>query len=183
MAAHDELKETFVSEETRYTGKVFSVSERIVKLPNGRQAVRELVRHQGAAAVVPVDAGGMVTLVRQYRTAHDAVMLEIPAGKLDSPDEKTLDCARRELKEETGLVAGRMELLMHMTPTPGYDTEFVDIYLATELGEGRAHPDEDEFLQVERMPLQEAAQRVMRGEFGDAKTAVGLLMAARLLFN
>jgi ADP-ribose pyrophosphatase len=181
MAAYDELKEAFVSEETWYTGKVFTVSERMVLLPNGKQVKRELVNHHGAAAIVPVDADGMVTLVRQYRVAHDAVMLEIPAGKLDSAEENPLDCARRELEEETGLTAKRMEFLTRMAPTPGYDTEFVNIYLATELSEGRAHPDEDEFLLVERMPLKKAAERVMRGELSDAKTAVGLLMAARLL--
>ncbi|MBN1776833.1 MAG: NUDIX hydrolase [Clostridiales bacterium] len=181
MASQDELKETFVSEETRYTGKVFTVRERMVELPNGKQVVRELVYHHGAAAVVPVDADGTVTLVRQYRVAHDQVMLEIPAGKLDSASEDPLECARRELEEETGLKAKNMTFLTHMAPTPGYDTEFVDIYLATELTEGRASPDEDEFLQVERMPLTEAAERVMHGELSDAKTAVGLLMAARLL--
>jgi ADP-ribose pyrophosphatase len=181
MAVYDELNETFLSEETVYRGKVFTVSERMVRLPNGKQVKRELVNHHGAAAVVPVDADGMVTLVRQYRVAHGRVMLEIPAGKLDTAQEDPLACAHRELAEETGLLAKRMELLTRMTPTPGYDTEFVEIYLATELSQGPAKLDEDEFLKVERMPLSEAAQRVMRGELGDAKTAVGLLMAARLL--
>jgi ADP-ribose pyrophosphatase len=181
MAAYDELNEAFISEETLYRGRVFTVSERVVRLPNGKQARRELVNHHGAAAIVPVSADGTVTLVRQYRVAHDQVMLEIPAGKLDSADEDPLSCARRELEEETGLRAGRMELLTRMLPTPGYDTEFVNIYLATELSDGKAELDEDEFLQVERMPLSQAAERVMRGELCDAKTAVGLLMAARLL--
>ncbi|MFH1512604.1 MAG: NUDIX hydrolase [Bacillota bacterium] len=181
MAEHEELKEAFVSEVPKYDGKVFSVGLRVVRLPSGREADRELVYHKGAAAVVPVDGHGMVTLVRQYRVAHDAVMLEIPAGKLDSATEDPLACAHRELLEETGLKASRMELLTRMIPTPGYCTEFVNIYLATGLTEGCADPDEDEFLSVERMPLQTAAERVMRGELGDAKTAIGLLMAARLL--
>lgn len=181
MAEYDELREVFVAETPKYQGRVFSVSERIVRLPGGREATRELVYHHGAAAVVPVDARGMVTLVRQYRAAHDAVMLEIPAGKLDSASENPLDCAHRELEEETGMRAGRMELLTRMLPTPGYDTEFVNIYLATELTQGRANPDEDEFLLIEHMPLKEAAERVMRGELNDAKTAVGLLMASRRL--
>ena len=181
MAAYDELNEAFVSEETRYTGKVFTVSERMVRLPNDKVVKRELVNHHGAAAIVPVDENGIVTLVRQFRVAHNRVMLEIPAGKLDSAGENPLDCAHRELLEETGLKAETMCFLTHMAPTPGYDTEFVDIYLATGLSEGRANPDEDEFLVVERMPLEEAAQCVMRGELNDAKTAIGLLMAARLL--
>ncbi|HPJ02792.1 MAG TPA: NUDIX hydrolase [Candidatus Limiplasma sp.] len=181
MAMDKGLRETFVSEETIYRGRVFTVSERMVTLPNGKTAKRELIHHFGAAAVVPVDENGIVTLVRQYRIAHDTVMLEIPAGKLDSATEDTLSCAHRELQEEAGLLAGNMRLLTRMTPTPGYDTEFVDIYLATELSPGTAHLDEDEFLLVERMPLAQAVEHVMRGEMGDAKTAIGLLMAARLL--
>ncbi len=177
MAGHDDLKEGFLRERAIYQGRVISVGERTVLLPNGKEATRELVYHKGAAAVVPVDERGMVTLVRQYRVAHDSVMLEIPAGKLDAAAEDPLDCAHRELLEETGLKAGRMELLIRMAPTPGYSTEAVSIYLATELSLHGADPDEDEFLSVERMPLTEAAELVMRGELGDAKTAVGLLMA------
>jgi ADP-ribose pyrophosphatase len=177
MAGYDELKEEFVAERSIYRGRVFDVSERTVKLPNGREATRELVYHKGAAAVVPVDEHGFVTLVRQYRVAHDAVMLEIPAGKLDFAAEDPLDCAHRELLEETGLKAERMEPLLRMIPTPGYCTEAVNVYLATGLSAGSAHLDEDEFLTVERMPLKDAAELVMRGELGDAKTAVGILMA------
>lgn len=177
MAGNDGLKEEFVRERNIYRGRVFDVSERIVRLPNGAEAVRELLYHKGAAAVVPVDEHGMVTLVRQYRVAHDAVMLEIPAGKLDSAGEDPLDCAHRELMEETGLRAERMEFLLRMVPTPGYDTETVCIYLATGLSAGSAHLDEDEFLTVERMPLRDAADLVMRGELQDAKTALGILMA------
>ena len=178
MAAYEELKETALRETGIYHGSVFDVSERMVRLPNGREARREIVYHKGAAAIVPVDARGMVTLVRQFRTAHDAVMLEIPAGKLDSAAEDPLNCAHRELLEGNGADGrqhgaadphGAHPRLLHRgreyLPWP------------TELREGRPHPDEDEFLSVERMPLKEAAERVMRGELGDAKTAVGLLMA------
>ena len=178
MAAYDGLKEETVREHGVYRGRVFDVSERIVRLPNGREAKRELVYHKGASAVVPVDGDGMVTLVRQYRTAHDAEMLEIPAGKFDSTGEDPLVCAHRELLEETGLKAERMELLTRLVPTPGYCTEVVNVYLATGLSQHRADPDEDEFLAVERMPLKDAAELVMRGELCDAKSAVGLLMAS-----
>jgi len=177
MAEYDGLKEVYLREKSIYHGRVFDVSERIVRLPNGKEAKREIVTHKGAAAVVPVDDQGMVTLVRQYRTAHETVMLEIPAGKLDSAAEDPLVCAHRELMEETGLKAERMEPLIRMVPTPGYCTEAVTIYLATGLSAGRAHPDEDEFLSVEQMPLEDAAAMVMRGELEDAKTAIGLLMA------
>lgn len=181
MADTDGLKEEFVRERSIYRGRVFNVSERIVRLPNGREAKRELLYHKGAAAVVPVDEHGMVTLVRQYRVAHDAVLLEIPAGKFETEGEDPLACAHRELLEETGLSAQRMDLLIRMVPTPGYDTETVSVFLATGLSAGSAHPDEDEFLTVERMPLREAADLVMRGELPDAKTAIGILMAFRRL--
>lgn len=177
MAKYEDLIEETLREENCYEGTVITVSERIVRLPNGREALRELVRHKGAAAVVPVDENGMVTLVRQYRTAHGGLMLEIPAGKLDSVSEDPLDCAHRELLEETGLKAEHMELLIPMAPTPGYSTEIVNIYLATGLSLHSAQPDEDEFLALEHMPLKEAAELVMRGELKDGKTAVGLLMA------
>jgi ADP-ribose pyrophosphatase len=177
MAEYDELREAFLREESRYHGQVFDVSERTVRLPNGKEAKREIVTHRGAAAVVPVDGEGMVTLVRQFRTALGTVLLEIPAGKLDSAAEDPLRCAHRELMEETGLKAERMDLLMRMVPTPGYCTEAVNIYLARGLSAGRANPDEDEFLSVERFPLRDAADRVMRGEIQDAKTAIGILMA------
>ncbi len=181
MAEYDNLAEGTLGETEVYRGRVFSVGERTVRLPDGRQAPREIVHHLGAAAVVPVDAQGRVTLVRQFRTAIGAVTLEIPAGKLDTAQENPLDCAHRELMEETGLAAERMELLTRLTPTPGYCTEVVNLYLATELSKGRMRLDEDEFLTVERMPLAEAADMVMRGELADAKTAVGILMASRKL--
>lgn len=177
MADFDELKEGFLREKSIYHGQVFDVSERIVSLPNGKEAMREIITHKGAAAMVPMDADGMVTLVRQFRAALGTVLLEIPAGKLDSAAEDPLHCAHRELMEETGLRAERMDLLIRMVPTPGYSNEAVSIYLATGLSAGQADPDEDEFLSVERIPLKDAADRVMRGEIQDAKTALGLLMA------
>lgn len=181
MAGFEELEEQFVSEKLRYEGILVNVYTRMVQLPNGRQVPREIMYHKGAAAIVPVDGDGMVTLVRQYRTALETVMLEIPAGKLDTAAEDPLDCAHRELREETGLKAGHMQFLTRMIPTPGYCTEMVSIYLATELSQHEADPDDDEFLRVERMPLAQAVQRVMRGELNDAKTALGLLMAHQIL--
>jgi len=181
MAEYEDIREQFLRETPRFEGRLITVCERMVRLPNGREAQREIVYHKGAAAIVPVDAQGMVTLVRQYRTALETEMLEIPAGKLDTAAEDPLVCAHRELQEETGLSAEHMELLTPMYPTPGYDTEVVAIYLATGLSQHETHPDDDEFLRIERMPLTQAVDRVMHGELGDAKTAIGLLMAARKL--
>lgn len=172
-----QLIETPISDETVFRGALIDVSHMQVRLPNGRTALREIVHHKGAAAIVPVDDEEYVYLVRQHRVVNDMLTWEIPAGKLDTADEDPLHCAVRELREETGLKAEHMENLSHIVTTPGFCTEKIGLYLATGLSQHEDHPDEDEFLRVTRIPLKEAVQRVMSGEFQDAKTALGLLMA------
>ncbi len=181
MIGDDSLREIYQDGETIYDGKIIRVENWRVSLPDGREAAREVVIHKGAAAIVPVDAQGMVTLVRQHRVALDTFTWEIPAGKLDSVSEDPLDCAKRELEEETGLRAANWRRLSHVITTPGFCTEQISIYLATELSQHEAHADQDEFLRLQKMPLDEAVNRVMAGEFRDAKTCLGLLMAARVL--
>ena len=149
--------------------------------PNGHPAPREIVIHRGAAAVIPVYEDGTTLLVRQHRVSVDRVTLEIPAGKLDSWDEDPLECAIRELREETGLKAERMTLLTSVLTTPGFCTEKIGIYLAQGLTQGDMDLDEDEFLGVVRMPLSEAVDMVMRGDIRDGKTICGLLMAKAVI--
>ena len=181
MIGDDSLRKIYQDGETIYDGKIIRGEKWRVSLPDGREAAREVVIHKGAAAIVPVDAQGMVTLVRQHRVALDTFTWEIPAGKLDSVSEDPLDCAKRELEEETGLRAANWRRLSHVITTPGFCTEQISIYLATELSQHEAHADQDEFLRLQKMPLDEAVNRVMAGEFRDAKTCLGLLMAARVL--
>ncbi|WP_102410022.1 NUDIX domain-containing protein [Beduinella massiliensis] len=176
-----ELRETPVSREPIFHGKIIDVERWKVRLPDGGEAPREVVLHRGAAAVVAVDKDNFVTLVRQHRVAVDEVTLEIPAGKLDTAGEDPFVCAQRELEEETGLRAQRWHPLTTILTTPGFSSERIAIYLATGLTAARAHPDEDEFLGVIRMPLKEAVAMVMRGELRDAKSAVALLLADKLL--
>ena len=176
-----ELREIPFSSETIYDGKILHVEKWQVTCPNGHPATREIVVHKGAAAVVPVFEDGTTLLVRQHRVAVDRVTLEIPAGKLDRADEDPLDCAVRELEEETGLTAERMTLLTSVLTTPGFCTEKIAIYLAQGLSQGSTHPDEDEFLDLVRMPLDEAVDRIMRGDIRDGKTICGLLMAREVL--
>ena len=175
------IREIPFSSETIYDGKILHVERWQVTCPNGRSATREIVVHKGAAAVVPVYPDGTTLLVRQHRVAVDRVTLEIPAGKLDSAGEDPHDCAVRELEEETGLRAGRMTLLTSLLTTPGFCTEKIAIYLAQDLSQGQTHPDEDEFLSLVRMPLEEAVAMIMRGEIRDGKTICGLLMAKEVL--
>lgn len=177
------LREIPQSEKTVFEGILINVSHMQVQLPNGQTAAREIVHHKGAAAVVPVDAEDNVYMVRQHRVALDLMTMEIPAGKLDYVGEDPHDCAVRELEEETGLRAERFELLTHVVTTPGFCTETIGLYLATGLSQHEDHPDPDEFLHVEKLPLKEAVERVMSGEFRDAKTALGLLMAWQKLHD
>ena len=175
------LREIPFHKETIYEGSILHVEKWQVTCPNGHSAPREIVVHKGAAAVVPVFEDGTTLLVRQHRVAVDRITLEIPAGKLDSVSENPLDCAVRELEEETGLRAGRMTLLTSLLTTPGFCTEKIAIYLAQDLSQGQTHPDEDEFLSLVRMPLEEAVAMIMRGEIRDGKTICGLLMAKEAL--
>jgi len=176
-----ELREIPVSSEPIYNGRILDVQRWQVTCPNGNPAMREIVVHKGAAAVVPVYEDGTTLLVRQHRVSVDRVTLEIPAGKLDSVGEDPLDCAVRELEEETGLKAERMTLLTSLLTTPGFCTEKIGIYLAQGLSQGDTHPDEDEFLGLVRIPLDDAIAMVMRGEIRDAKTICGLMMAREVI--
>ncbi|MGN0991497.1 MAG: NUDIX hydrolase [Candidatus Ventricola sp.] len=175
------LREIPFQKETIYEGQILHVEKWQVTCPNGHPAPREIVVHKGAAAVVPMFEDGTTLLVRQHRVSVDRVTLEIPAGKLDHVGEDPLDCAVRELEEETGLRAERMTLLTSVLTTPGFCTEQIGIYLAQGLSQGQTHPDEDEFLDLVRIPLDEAVEKVMRGELRDGKTICGLLMAREAL--
>ena len=166
--------------ELKYHGVIVDVVLDRAKLINGDIVRREVVEHPGGVTIIPVEEDGTVWCVRQFRYPFGREMLECPAGKLEKGEEP-LPAAVRELAEETGLSAGRMVYLGSICTSPGFSTEVLHIYLALDLRRGEAHPDEDEFLDVVRMPLGEAIDRVMRGELCDGKSAVGLLMAGRLL--
>ncbi|MBM6942059.1 NUDIX hydrolase [Collinsella intestinalis] len=174
-AEHDaELHEEVIDSEIAWRGKIFDVERLQVRLPNGHTSVRDVVRHRGAAAVVALTTSGKIALVRQYRTSLGRVTVEIPAGKLD-PGEDPLECAKRELKEETGFVAGRIAYLTTIATSCGFADELIHIYLATQLSFEGARPDDDEFLNVDLVPVGELVDAVLDGKIEDAKTVVGAL--------
>lgn len=162
-----------------YDGRVISVDVLDITLPNGQPGTREIVRHPGAVAIVPLDADDNVLMVRQFRMAAGKVMLEIPAGTLE-PNEDPANCADRELQEEAGYRAAKIEPLGSFYVAPGYTTERIFLFLATDLTESRLPMDDDEFIEVERVPLAEAVRLVTSGSIDDGKTINGILRAARL---
>ena len=170
-----DLHETIQTEDELFKGLIFSVGRVGVELPDGRAAQRDVIRHPGAVAVVALTGDGRICLVRQYRTALDRVTVEIPAGKL-SPGEDPLECARRELLEETGFTAGRIAYLTTIASTPGFTDELIHIYMATDLVFSAADPDDDEFLAVDLVELPELVDAVLDGRIEDAKTVVGALI-------
>lgn len=175
-----ELTEVPVSSEEIYHGKIVHLFRDQVRLPNGKLATREVMRHPGAAAVVPLTREGNVILVRQYRYPFAQVMLEIPAGKLD-PGEDPLVCARRELTEETGYEADEFVSLGVFYPSVAVMDEQIHLYLARGLTFRDANPDADEFLNVEQRPLKELVDLILQGGVPDGKTQAAVLKAWYLL--
>ncbi len=171
-----------VSSRTVYEGRVIrELSVQEVALPNGHTVTLELIRHPGAVAVVPVDSQGNAVLVRQYRHATGSWLLEVPAGKLDHPGEAPEDCARREVEEETGYLAGDLVALGWIWTTPGFTNEKIFLYLARDLTASRSNLQDDEVLTVERVPLAEAIRLAEAGEITDGKSVCALLRAAASL--
>jgi ADP-ribose pyrophosphatase len=174
------IEEKILTSEPLYEGKLVKLYKDTVELPDGQRAYREIVKHPGAVAMVPLLPDGRVLLVRQYRTAAQRVLLEIPAGTLE-PGEDPLEAAARELQEETGYRPGRLVRLGAEYTAPGYTSELIHLFLATELETARLEADDDEFIEVVSLPFEEALRRVVAGEIPDGKTQVGLLLAARYL--
>lgn len=164
-----------------YNGKIINLRCDTALLPNGKEAKREIVEHPGGVGVLALDTENNVYLVRQFRYPYFEEILEIPAGKRDSLTEKPLDCGKRELKEEIGATAKEFTFLGEVYPTPGYCEEIIYVYMARGLSFGDTNPDEDEFVETVKMPLERAVEMVLSGEIKDAKTQIALLKAEILL--
>ena len=161
-----------------YTGRIIHVHVDDVELPNGSTSVREVVEHPGGVAVLALHEDQTVSLVRQFRYPFQAVVAELPAGKLEYGEDHRA-AALRELEEEVGAKAGKLTYLGCLYASPGFCTEVLHMYLAQDLELGACHPDEDEFLETERVPFSTLVEQVMRGELKDAKT-VALVLKAKV---
>ena len=177
------LEEKQISRQEIFSGVALHVVKDEVMLPDGKKTVREISLHNGASAIIPVLSDGRVIMERQFRYAHGRVMLEIPAGKLNTPDEDPLEAAKRELLEETGAVASKISFLGRIISSPALLNEVIHIYLAEGITIGESHPDEGEFLRVEYIPLDKLRDMVMSGEITDSKTQIAILKTVEILRN
>ncbi len=172
-----DISEKKVKENLIYDGKILKLYVDDVILANGKGAKREFCSHPGGVAVLPIDGEGNVILVKQFRYPYGCELLEIPAGKLESGEEP-LKCGMRELEEETGMRADELVPLGVLYPSPGYVNERLHLYMAKGLTQGRANPDEDEFLHIVKMPFSTLLDMVKEDKIHDAKTVAAVLKAA-----
>lgn len=172
-----ELTETPLRGKILYDGKIIRLRVDEARLPNGRVATREVVEHNGGVCIAALTDEEELLFVRQFRYPYKQVVTELPAGKLEK-GEDPFQAGQRELNEETGAMAAEYYYLGQLYPSPGYCGEIITLYLATDLQYGEMNPDEDEFLDVQRIPLPEAVKMVMRGELPDAKTQTAVLKVA-----
>ena len=164
--------------ETLLKGRAFAIRRDLLKTPDGRETKFDIIEHGGSVVIVPLDADGNLLFVRQYRHAAEQDLLELPAGTLEKDEDPDV-CATREIREETGFAAGNLERLGQFYLAPGYSTEFMVVYLATDLRHDPLDPDADEFLSVERIPVAKAIEMAERGEVPDAKSLAALFLCQR----
>lgn len=172
MTNHKKFEEVTISSEMIFKGRIISLQVDQVQLPNGSTASREIVKHPGAVAVIPL-LGDKMIVVEQYRKPLEKSQVEIPAGKLDSGEEP-LKAALRELEEETGYRTDNIRLVSSFYTSPGFADEIIHLYLAEDLIKGKANPDEDEFLDCEAITLEQAQQYMQEGRISDAKTIMAI---------
>lgn len=169
------LEEKQISAEYMYKGRIINLRKDNALLPNGKTALREVIEHPGGVCVAALTDNNEVLFVKQFRYPYFETILEIPAGKRDKGNENPLECGIRELKEETGAVAKRFIPLGELYPSPGYCGEIIWLYAATGLTFEEQNLDEDEFLSVEKIPLEKAVEMILSGEIKDAKTQAAVL--------
>jgi ADP-ribose pyrophosphatase len=171
-----------LNQTTIYRGRAFNVRQDEVRFPNQHTVNLDIIEHVGAVTILPLDSDDCILFIRQYRHAVGKELLELPAGTL-SPDELPEHCALREIREETGFAAGKLVKIGEFYLAPGYSTEYMHLYLATDLHPDPLPGDEDEFITLERVPIPQAYQLALHGELQDGKSLAALLLAQNLIIN
>lgn len=169
-----ELSEKKIESKSVFSGKIIRLFHDTVLLPNGKKAFREIIRHGGAVCIVALDENDNVVIERQYRYPYNKIITEIPAGKKEK-DEDVLLCAKRELSEETGISASQWEYLGEYYPSVAISDEVIHMYAARNLTYRETHPDEDEFIQIDKINIKELVDMIMHGEIADGKTQTAVL--------
>lgn len=177
----EQLEEKQIDSKLIYSGSLLNVYRDDIELPDGRRAGREYIKHNGAVCIAALRDDGCIAIERQYRYPFHRVVTELPAGKLDAPDEDHLEAAQRELREETGITADKWTYLGGHIPTCAYSTEVIYMYLAEGLHFGDRELDADEFINVSFVPLDEIVDKIMSGEIMDSKTQTTVLKVKLLL--
>ncbi|WDV47924.1 NUDIX hydrolase [Clostridiaceae bacterium M8S5] len=172
------ITEKTISSKRIYEGKIINLRIDTIELPEQKYSKREIVEHNGGSAVIPVTEDNKIILVKQFRKAAEEYLIEIPAGKID-PSEDPKDCVIRELVEETGINAGKIEFLFKCYSTPGFSNEVLHIYAAYDLEFGAPAPDEDEYIEILKLDIDEAIKMIYDGEIKDCKT-ISAILAIRL---
>ncbi len=171
-----------ISREEVYKGKIFTVAEDTIEFPNGSKAVWDVLLHDGAAAIVPIDDDGLIVLVQQYRCVKDGMIWEIPAGKLEK-DEDPAICAARELEEETGYKAKQVRRVGSIYSAVGFSDEVVEIFVANGLEEGTMNLDEDEYVNVKKFTLKDVIDMIINGEIKDSKTISAIFTVKEMVLQ
>ncbi|MDD4495757.1 MAG: NUDIX hydrolase [Eubacteriales bacterium] len=170
--------EKTLSKKEIFKGNIINIEQLTVELPNGKIATRDMVVHPGASVVIPISSSNEIYMVRQYRTPIGQESLEAPAGKIDA-GENPYDCAKRELKEETGLDAEKIEHIISVHSTPGFSNEVLHIFIAMDLSEGNSCADPDEFISCEKYTIKQLIDMIYSHKITDAKTIIGIFLAER----
>lgn len=171
------MHEKTIKREFVYTGRIINLRLDKVVLPDGRETLREVVEHPGAAAVVPVLPDGRVILVKQFRKPVEEVLLEIPAGKLEKGEDAE-SCVLRELEEETGFRAGKISKILEYFPSPGFSNECIHLFEACELQEGKKNLQQDELIEIVFLSVPEILKLIKNGKIKDSKTIIGMLIVS-----
>lgn len=174
------IRENTINSKRIYEGRMISLRVDTVELPDKKYSTREIVEHPGAAVVVPITDDGKIIMVKQFRKPVEDSLVEVPAGKLDKGEDPTI-CAHRELQEETGYISANMQYLFSFYSSPGFSNEIMHLFIATDLTQGEANPDEDEYIEIVSYELGQLIEMIFQGKIKDSKSIIAIFAASQYI--